>query len=81
MENRGFFSPRRWLGRLSFSFFILAFWLLYTAYNGLKNHSLEQWRAMIIFTGALFSFVLGLMGIRERHHLDAKQGNDEDGSV
>ncbi len=67
MENHGFFSARRWLGRLSYSLFILAFYLLYSAYNGLKMHSLEQWRAMVIFAGALFSFVLGLMGVRERH--------------
>ena len=67
MENNDWFSARRWLSRLSLSFFIVSFWLLYTGYNGWKNHTFEEWRLMLTGVASLLSFVLGLMGVRERH--------------
>jgi len=68
MENRDWFSTRRWLARLSVSLFIISFWLLWTGYKGLKSHTFEEWRVALVWVGALLSFVLGLMGVRARHH-------------
>ncbi len=74
MENYDWFSMRRWLARFSFSLFIVAFYLLWVGYKGLRDHTFEDWRVMIVWVGALFGFVLGLMGVRERHRPDGNDG-------
>lgn len=59
---------RRWLGRLSFSFFVIAFFL---AWDGYKRFAASggqlDWRTLLEFVAALLSAALGFRGIRERH--------------
>ena len=58
----------RWLSRLSFSFLIIAAWLIWTAFhqaNGLPGAT--GWRSVVYLCGAGASVALGLMGIRVRH--------------
>ena len=59
---------RRWLSRLSFSFLIVGFFLAWQGWK-LAQSGLEvtQWRVPLYFIGAVMSFVLGFMGVRERH--------------
>ena len=62
-------SPKRWLARLSFSFFILSgflLWEVHQARQGLLGR-ISSGRIVLFMVGALVSFVLGVMGVRERH--------------
>lgn len=65
------YAPRsvaqRWLARLSFSFFIIAFWLAWTA---MHLPPVTDWRKSLYFVGAGASFALGLAGVRARHRGD-----------
>lgn len=60
---------RRWLGRLSFSFLVVAFFLgwegykRYVAFGGL----IADWRALLDLVGAAMSLMLGMTGLKERH--------------
>ena len=70
MENHdpeSFWSNRRWLGRLSFSFLIVAIFLVYSGYRGMEQHVVSPARAVFYFLGALLAFVLFLLGVRARH--------------
>ena len=60
---------RRWLARLSFSFFVIAFLLAYQAYKLMATEQDTAFRArgMLLATGAAVAFVIGLIGVRERH--------------
>ena len=60
-------SKRRWLSRLSFSFLVVAMFLGYTAYKGAQSHLLSQGRVTLYYAIAGVSFVLFLMGTREKH--------------
>jgi hypothetical protein len=59
-----FWSRRRWLARLSFSFLIVAVYLVWT---GTHHPEFGQGRRMLFYVGAALAFVLFLMGTRERH--------------
>ena len=59
---------RRWLARLSFSFLIVGFFLAWQGWKLVQSGPQgEQWRVLLYFAAALMSFVLGFMGVRERH--------------
>lgn len=60
-------SSRRWLARLSVSFLIFAAFLVWTAYRGMEAHVISGPRAAFYCLCALLSFVLFLLGTRERH--------------
>lgn len=70
MEFRGngnFWSGRRWLARLSFSFLVLAGCLVWTAYRGGQTQELSTSRITIFYALSIVSLVLFLLGTRERH--------------
>jgi hypothetical protein len=56
---------RRWLARLSFSFFILAAVLAWEAYKA--NGAGAGARRTLYAVGAVVCLGLGLVGVRERH--------------
>jgi hypothetical protein len=66
------YAPRsvaqRWLARLSFSFFIIALWLAWTAMHLPPG---AGWRKHLYFAGAAASLAVGLAGVRARHRGDA----------
>jgi hypothetical protein len=62
-----FWSRRRMLARFSFSFLIVAVFLGYTAYHGSQNHELSQGRVILYSVAAMLSFVMFMLGTRERH--------------
>ena len=60
---------RRWLGRLSFAFLVVAFFL---GWEGYKRYMVEggqigDWRTLLDFVAAGMSLVLAFTGLRERH--------------
>ena len=59
----------RWLARLSFSFFIVAFVLIWEIYNSMtgKRGPVSQGRVALYMIACVFAIVLGVMGIRARH--------------
>jgi hypothetical protein len=66
MEN-GFGSRGRWLSRLSVSFLIVAAWLFWLGYQGMKSHTFSQGRVVLCYVSAFLAFSLFLLGTRERH--------------
>jgi hypothetical protein len=61
---------RRWLGRLSFSFLIIACVLLWTGYKDLTGdatHPRRTGRALLCFVGGGACMALASAGMRERH--------------
>jgi hypothetical protein len=61
---------RRWLGRLTFSFMILACVLLWTGYKDLTGdatHPRRTGRALLCFVGGGACMALASAGMRERH--------------
>lgn len=60
---------RRWLARLSFSFFVIAFVLAWEAYKAVGRDGAQGAgaRATLCVIGAALTFSLGLAGVRERH--------------
>jgi len=62
-----FWSRRRWLARLAFSFLIVAACLAYTGYRGAQNQSLSHERVVLCYVSAMLAFSLFLMGTREKH--------------
>ncbi len=57
---------RRWLARLSFSFFLIACVLAWEAH---KTTATRQWRTMYTL-GAAACVAMGVLGVRERHRQD-----------
>lgn len=55
---------RRWLARLTFSFFILAAVFAWEAYRARDGH---EWRPILYLLAAMLCVLLGLAGVRERH--------------
>lgn len=60
---------RRWLGRLSFSFLVVAFFL---GWQGYKEYmaaggAIADWRTLLHFIAAVLALLLGFAGLRERH--------------
>lgn len=64
-----------WLARFSFSFFILGGWLLWQSYKAVQGQlgHVSSGQIILFLVGAMVSFVLGVVGVRERH----KPGEDE----
>jgi hypothetical protein len=60
---------RRWLGRLTFSFFIIAAFLAWEAHQ-VHRAGADAWRAALYLLAACLAVVLGLAGQRERHRPD-----------
>jgi hypothetical protein len=59
---------RRWLARLSFSFIIIGFFLAWQGWKLAQAAGAEtQWRVLLYLVAAALSFVLGFLGVRERH--------------
>jgi hypothetical protein len=58
-----------WLARFSFSFFILAGLLIWESMRALRGElgPISPGRIVLFWIGALASFVLGCVGVRERH--------------
>ena len=60
---------RYWLARLHFSFLIVGFYLAWEAYR--SNESLRGYvspaRILLLAVGSMCCFVLGFLGVRERH--------------
>ncbi len=62
---------KRWLARLSFSFFIIALVLSWQAYKVSSVPGAEKsWRAGLLLAGAVLAGILGAAGIRARHRDD-----------
>jgi len=74
--DKNFWSRRRWLARLSFSFLIVAVCLGYTAYRGEQSNALSHGRVMLYLFAAALAFSLFLMGTREKHR--PRDGDSED---
>ena len=70
------FSLRAWLVRLSFTLFIICGLLLWECYRAAHGQlgPVSSGRIILWLVGALLSFVLACVGVRERHRPD---GNDE----
>ena len=58
---------RRWLARLSFSFFVIAAVLAWEAYKAAGAGAGAGPRATLCTVGAVVAVGLGLLGVRERH--------------
>jgi hypothetical protein len=62
-------ATRRWLGRLSFTFLVVAFFLGYEGYRRYQILRGEaDWKVMLDWFGATVSIVLAFTGLSERHH-------------
>ena len=61
----------RWLARFSFSFFILAFVLIWEIYKGLEGQLgyIPPWRYALYSVGTAILIVLGALGVRARHRM------------
>ncbi|HEY2589738.1 MAG TPA: hypothetical protein VGI81_28600 [Tepidisphaeraceae bacterium] len=59
---------RRWLARLSISFFVIAFFLGWEGYKRFNaTGGAVDWRTLLDFVAAALSLILGFTGVRERH--------------
>lgn len=67
-DNRREFI-RRWLGRFSFAFLVVAFFLGWEGYKRYQaaGGQMADWMTLLDFFAAAVSVVLGFMGLRERH--------------
>jgi hypothetical protein len=64
-------TMKKWLSRLAFSFIVLAVvfaWEGYKIRRGDHGPGLE-WKQYAFFATAVVVFVLGLIGMRERHRV------------
>jgi hypothetical protein len=59
----------RWLQRLTFSFFVIAFFLGWDVYKRYiaTGDPVGNWRMLFEAVAAVLSVALGFMGLRERH--------------
>jgi hypothetical protein len=69
MRNNRSEITRRWLGRFSFAFLAIAFFLGWEGYKRYMaaGRDIGDWRTMLDFMAAAMSVVLGFVGLRERH--------------
>ena len=59
---------RQWLGRLSFSFLVVAFFLTWQGYNRFQvAGDATDWRTVLYLCAAGASLALAFAGLRERH--------------
>lgn len=62
---------RRWIARLSISFFVVAFFLGWEGYKRFNaSGGVMDWRTLLDFVAAALSLILGFAGVRERHRGD-----------
>ena len=60
-----------WLARFSFSFFILSGLLAWESYKAVHGQlAVSSGRIVLFMVGAVVSFVLAVVGVRERHRPD-----------
>jgi hypothetical protein len=71
MRNDWHLITRRWLARLSFSFFVIAFFLAWDGYRRYQAAGPRgiDWRTLLDWFAAVLSVVLAFVGIGERHRL------------
>ena len=69
MKNDWAETTRRWLGRLSFSFLVVAFFLGWEGHRRyvMLGGAARDWRMLLDFIGAALALLMGLRGLRERH--------------
>ena len=75
---------RRWLSRLSFSFFIVALLLIWQVYKSMTGRAapLEQWRLALYLIAAVLAVVMGALGVRARHQRsDEEDQENPDASI
>ena len=60
----------RWLARLSWSFCIIAVWLLYEAHL-LNLRGGPAWQISLLVVGAAIALGMGAAGVRARHSREA----------
>ena len=67
---RSWYSP--WLARFSFTFFALGIILLWQAYQANEGRlgAVSKARIILFMVGGMCSFVMGFVGVRERHRSD-----------
>ncbi len=58
---------RRWIGRLSFTFFILAFLLFYQGHE-IQTELGNSTRVHLHYIGAIVCVAAGMIGVRYRHN-------------
>ena len=58
---------RRWLARLSFSFFLIACVFAWQAHKARETGEGARTRRMLYAGGAVVAVALGVAGVRERH--------------
>jgi hypothetical protein len=71
------FKLALWLARFSFSFFILCGFLVWEsqrAMHGLLG-PVSSGRIVLFWVGAMASFILGCVGVRERHRSDHRDAD------
>ncbi|HET6248894.1 MAG TPA: hypothetical protein VFE47_14450 [Tepidisphaeraceae bacterium] len=66
-SDDNFWSRKRWLARLAFSFLIVGVFLAYTGYHGYQDHTLTRDRVILLYFAAMLSFVMFVIGVRARH--------------
>lgn len=59
----------RWLGRFSFSFFVVGFFLAWKGYEGATGAlgSIAAYQIILFFVAAMLCAVMGFLGLRVRH--------------
>jgi hypothetical protein len=62
----------RWLVRFAMSFFVIAAFLLWEAYQA-SLHDAPQWRIIFDVLGAMAAISLGIAGTRQKHRTDKPQ--------
>ena len=67
MQNEWTVITRRWIGRLSFSFFVIGFFLAWEGYKRHTSGGIDDWRTLLDFAAGAVSISLGFTGLRERH--------------
>jgi hypothetical protein len=59
----------RWLARLTFSFFIVGTFLSWEGYKGANGElgPISKYRILLYFFASMLCYVMGVMGLRQRH--------------
>ncbi len=59
----------QWLSRFAFSFIIVGMFLAWEGYQCVQGAAgpVSNWRIMLYFFAAMLCFVLGIIGVRQRH--------------
>lgn len=69
MRNDWSQITRHWVGRFSFTFLVIAFflgWEAYKKYSGIPDERTD-WRTILYCLGAAASLLLAFTGLRERY--------------